>query len=134
MRVEVLGGVERRRRWLQDDKVRIVEETLEPGAKVSEVARRIGIAASVVFTWRRQARTVEKVGPCFAPVQIAAAETNEQAVKVVPEDGSRARSMAVARVGLIEIDLGNRQCRVADHSRGASALQAGRSQRLSRER
>jgi transposase len=106
MRVEVLGGVERRRRWLQDDKVRIVEETLEPGAKVSEVARRIGIAASVVFTWRRQART----------------------------DGSRARSMAVARVGLIEIDLGNRQCRVADHSRGASALQAGRSQRLSRER
>ena len=62
MRVEVLGGVERRRRWSQDDKVRIVEETLVPGAKVTEVARRNGIAASVVFTWRRQARTVEKVG------------------------------------------------------------------------
>ena len=28
MRVEVLGVVERRRRWSQDDKVRIVEETL----------------------------------------------------------------------------------------------------------
>jgi transposase len=65
MRVEVLGGVERRRRWSQDDKVRIVEETLVPGAKVTEVARRNGIAASVVFTWRRQARTVEKIGPCF---------------------------------------------------------------------
>jgi len=63
MRVEVLGGVERRRRWSQDDKVRIVEETLVPGAKVTEVARRNGIAASVVFTWRRQARTVEKIGP-----------------------------------------------------------------------
>jgi hypothetical protein len=50
MRVEVLGGVERRRRWSQDDKVRIVEETLAPGAKVTEVARRNGIAASVV--WR----------------------------------------------------------------------------------
>src|ERR1700730_14378832 len=72
MRVEVLGGIERRRRWSQDDKMRIVEETLVPGAKVTEVARRNGIAASVVFTWRRQARTVEKVGPCFAPVQIAA--------------------------------------------------------------
>ena len=47
MRVEVLGGVERRRRWSQDDKVRIVEETPVPGAKVSEVARRNGIAASV---------------------------------------------------------------------------------------
>ena len=58
MRVEVLGGLERRRRWSQDDKARIVEETLAPGAKVTEVARRNGVAASVVFTWRRQARTV----------------------------------------------------------------------------
>jgi hypothetical protein len=32
MRVEVLGGLERRRRWSQDDKARIVEETLVPGA------------------------------------------------------------------------------------------------------
>jgi transposase len=84
MRVEVLGGVERRRRWSHDDKMRIIEETLAPGARVTEVARRNGIAASVVFTWRRQARTVEKVGACFAPVQItAAAETGgETAVRV----------------------------------------------------
>jgi transposase-like protein len=61
MRVEVLGGLQRRRRWSHDDKVRIVEETLAPGAKVTEVARRNGIAASVVFTWRRQARTADRV-------------------------------------------------------------------------
>ena len=36
----MLGGLERRRRWSQDDKARIVEETLAPGAKVTEVARR----------------------------------------------------------------------------------------------
>ncbi|WP_456661125.1 transposase [Bradyrhizobium sp. LB13.1] len=42
MRVEVLGGLERRRRWSQDDKARIVEETLAPGAKVTAVARRNG--------------------------------------------------------------------------------------------
>ena len=65
MRVEVLGGLERRRRWSQDDKARIVEETLAPGAKVTEVARRNGVAASVVFTWRRQARTAERVGALF---------------------------------------------------------------------
>jgi transposase len=47
MRIEVLGGVERRRRWSHDDKMRIVEETLAPAAKVSEVARRNGIASSV---------------------------------------------------------------------------------------
>src|SRR5207302_1673607 len=35
MRVEVLGGVERRRRWSRDDKMRIIEETLAPGAVVT---------------------------------------------------------------------------------------------------
>jgi hypothetical protein len=49
-----------------------------PGAKVTEVARRNGVAASVVFTWRRQARTIEQVGPRFAPVQIAAAKAVEE--------------------------------------------------------
>ena len=32
MRVEVLGGVERRRRWSHDEKMRILAESLEPGA------------------------------------------------------------------------------------------------------
>ena len=44
MRVEVLGGVERRRRWSRDDKMRIIEETLAPGAVVTEIARRHGVA------------------------------------------------------------------------------------------
>ena len=89
MRVEVLGGLERRRRWSQDDKARIVEETLAPGAKVTEVARRNGVAASVVFTWRRQARTVAQVEPRFAPVQIAAAEAIEKTSNLLPADRPR---------------------------------------------
>jgi transposase len=110
MRVEVLGGLERRRRWSQDDKTRIIEETLAPGAKVTEVARRNGVAASVVFTWRRQARTVEKVGPCFAPVQISAgAETSGVSAKPSPENDGRIRLVPAGRTGLIEIDLGNRR-------------------------
>jgi transposase len=43
MRVEVLGGVERRRRWSRDDKMRIIKETLAPGAVVTEIARRHGM-------------------------------------------------------------------------------------------
>ena len=109
MRVEVLGGLERRRRWSQDDKARIVEETLAPGAKVTEVARRNGVAASVVFTSRRHARTVAQVEPRFAPVQIAAAEAIEETSKLLPADDSRVRSVTSARSGLIEIDLGNRR-------------------------
>jgi transposase len=110
MRVEILGGLERRRRWSQDDKARIVEETLAPGAKVTEVARRNGVAASVVFTWRRQARTTERVGPCFAPVQIAAAaEAGDENSKRPSDDDRRMRQLPAARNGLIEIDLGNRR-------------------------
>src|SRR3979490_1387249 len=104
MRVEVLGGVERRRRWSQDDKTRIVEETLVPGAKVTEVARRNGVAASLVFTWRRQARTGGKAELCFARVRIAvAAETFEETAKPLSEDDKRVRSVPAARNGLIEI-------------------------------
>ena len=108
MRVEVLGGLERRRRWSQDDKARIVEETLAPGAKVTAVARRNGVAASLVFTWRRQARTSEQVVPSFAQVQIAAREA-EETPKLLPAGDSRGRSVVAARIGLIEIDLGNRR-------------------------
>jgi transposase len=109
MRVEVLDGIERRRRWSHDDKIRIVEETLVPGAKVTEVARRNGVAASLVFAWRRQARSVEQVGPRFAPVQIATSEVLEETSKLLPADDRRVRSVAAGRIGLIEIDLGNRR-------------------------
>lgn len=123
MRVEVLDGVERRRRWSQDDKARIVEETLVPGAKVTDVARRNGVAASVVFTWRRQARTVEKVGPCFTPVQITAAvEPSAEDAKPLSKDDRRLRPVPAARNGLIEIDLGNRRRVLVDAQVDAAAL------------
>src|ERR1700678_3304702 len=74
MRVEVLGGVERRRRWSRDDKMRIIEETLAPGAVVTEIARRHGIATSLVFTWRRPrlATVASAAGPRLVPVQVTA--------------------------------------------------------------
>ena len=50
---EVLSGVQRRRRWTPEEKVRIVEETYLPGMSVSLVARRHGIGGSQIFTWRR---------------------------------------------------------------------------------
>src|SRR5271156_2810010 len=110
MRVEVLDGLERRRRWSQDDKARIVEETLVPGVKVTDVARRNGVAASVVFTWRRQARTGVKVGPWFAPVQSGAAVgTSAGEWKPLAKDARRLQPMPTARSGLSEIDLGNRR-------------------------
>lgn len=44
----------RRRIWREDEKRRIVAETLGPGASVSIVARRHDINTNMLFTWRRQ--------------------------------------------------------------------------------
>lgn len=52
-KIEVITSVQRRRRWTAAEKVRIVEETYEPGATVSLVARRHGVAPNQLFTWRR---------------------------------------------------------------------------------
>lgn len=55
-RVEVLTGPGRRLKWSDEDKARIVAETLEPGAVVAEVARRRQVCPQQVFTWRREMR------------------------------------------------------------------------------
>jgi transposase len=52
-RVEIITSVQRRRCWTASEKVRIVEETFEPGMTVSLVARRHGVAPNQLFTWRR---------------------------------------------------------------------------------
>ena len=51
-RFEVIDGAVGRRRWSADDRARILEETLVPGAVVSVVARRHGLTPQQLFTWR----------------------------------------------------------------------------------
>ncbi|TYL92383.1 transposase [Bradyrhizobium rifense] len=63
------------RRFSKDDKARIVEETLVPGAVVSEIARRHGLAPQQVFTRLRQVRrlpTSMADDPPFVPTVIEA--------------------------------------------------------------
>ena len=54
--MEIITGRERRRRWSMVDKIRLVAETNEPGALIRAVAARNDVSASLLFTWRRQAR------------------------------------------------------------------------------
>ncbi|MCP3459262.1 transposase [Bradyrhizobium sp. CCGUVB23] len=74
-RLEVITETGRRRWFSKDDKARIVEETLVPGAVVSEIARRHGLTPQQVFTWRRQARrlpTPMADDPPFVPAVVDA--------------------------------------------------------------
>ena len=53
-RVEVLVGVQRRRRYTAEQKMAFVQEATQPGMTISYVARRHGIAPSLIFGWRRR--------------------------------------------------------------------------------
>jgi transposase len=75
--VEVITGRERRRRWSMEDKLRIVSETLEPGASVSQVAARHDVYPGLLFIWRRQVREgklVPQPKHLFLPIQTQAAD------------------------------------------------------------
>ena len=50
--VEVRVRAERRRPWTDEDKLRIVRETLVPGTVVQAVADRHGVSTGQLYTWR----------------------------------------------------------------------------------
>jgi transposase len=115
--VEIITGRERRRRWSVEDKLRIVAETQEAGARVSAVAARNGLCESLLFAWRRQVREgilVRSEAPVFLPVRTLEVATPAAAEPSGPRPMSQ--SMAVRSAsssGLMEIELGDgRQVRV----------------------
>jgi transposase len=72
-RVEVITGVGRRRSWPNDFKARVVAESLEPDAVISEVAGRHGLKPQQLFSWRNQFRTHAPVPRVFAQVVVETA-------------------------------------------------------------
>ena len=98
--LEVITETGRRRWFSKDDKARIVEETLIPGAVVSEIARRHGLTPQQVFTWRRQARRlptpmaddppfIPAVVDAMAPVVVAGHERKTARRKAKPDVRAR---------------------------------------------
>jgi transposase len=52
-KIEIITGVQRRRRWTPEQKLAWVQRTTEPGMSVSLVAREAGISTSQLFQWRK---------------------------------------------------------------------------------
>ena len=71
--VELLAAPAAKRRWSDEAKGRMVAETLVPGVTVNEVARRHGVKANHLSSWRTLARKGKLVvpevagAPCCAP-------------------------------------------------------------------
>src|ERR1700716_1139785 len=71
-RIEVITGQRRRRRWTAQEKARIVAESFEEGANISEVARRNGVVRGLLTVWRHKFAAAAGVqAPGFVPVRIA---------------------------------------------------------------
>src|SRR5262245_5110312 len=86
-RIEVLTGVERRRKWSAQEKVEIIAESLVEGVVVSEVARRHGLSPQQLFGWRARLRdAVEGSSPsCDAtPAFVPAIVENEPLPAAAP--------------------------------------------------
>jgi transposase len=86
-RIEVLSGLERRRRWSAEQKRTIVAEAFAPGATVCEVARRVDVVPGQIYRWRHELRTAARG---FAEVVIS------------PEPGER----STAGTPAVEIEFG----------------------------
>ena len=70
--MEIITGVERRRQWRDEEKLRILAELDQPGAKFSEVARRHDVSRGLLWQWRdaqRRGRLVAET-PGFLPLQV----------------------------------------------------------------
>ena len=117
-RLEVITGTGRQRQFTEDFKAGVVEETLVPGAVVSEVARQHGLTPQQVFTWRRQARqplaNTESKAPQFVPAIVETA-----APSLVLRGQQRKRTSQAGRsCGSIEVEIDGMTIRIG---RGAEA-------------
>lgn len=128
-RIELITGTGRRRRWSSDDKARIVEESLRPGANVSEVARHNGLNPQQLFSWRRAAHTLFQEGADATPADRTEdfpAPGQRRTVRQVRSSGSGEETPAFAPVviaaaapsppltasGTVEIAVGDAVVRV----------------------
>jgi len=117
-RVEVITGTGRRRRFSEDYKAQIIEETLAPGAVVSEVARRHGLSPQQLFGWRRQARQPAADAGAAEPLFVPAIVDAALPAQAVRRRGRGRTRQADRTAGMIEVEIDGVTVRIG---RGAEA-------------
>jgi transposase len=117
-RIEVTVRTERRRRWSAEEKLRIVRETLRPGAVAQVVADRNGIGTGQLYTWRKQMLTAAITG--FAAVETVAEP--RVAPRLTASSVASDPSPAVIAEVAIEVELPNGARVRVGNGAGASLL------------
>ena len=100
--MELITGVERRRRWSLEEKLRIVAETEQPGSGIAEIARRYEISRGLLWNWRSQVRRGAlrpDPPPVFLPVQTISEPANGHDTKyMAPSAGSGAEQVTGSKI------------------------------------
>jgi len=106
--MEIITGVERRRRWRIEDKLRIVAEAETPGAIISHVARRHHISRGLLSNWRQQVRrgalAADDHSAVFMPVRMLSEPMSSSPAVAVPREQNGVAGV-VAEDRRIEIAL-----------------------------
>ena len=76
-RMEIISGVERRRRWSKAAKLEILAEADQPGVRIGDVARRHDIYPAQIRVWRRVLSPFDAPSS-FIPVKLLDEEALEQ--------------------------------------------------------
>ena len=76
-----------RRRWSAEEKARVVRESLRPGERVGEVARRYGISRWQLSTWRSLARQ-GKLAVASSPEPVGAEPRTQSAFATLEVDSA----------------------------------------------
>jgi transposase len=96
----------RRRRWTEDEKLRIVAESLSGRRLVSSTARRHGISRSLLTTWRRQFRVQPQLGGEAGSGFVPAVALPEGPASAPPALSSTRMEIVVSRDRRIIVDAG----------------------------
>lgn len=109
--IQVRGRESKRRFRTVEEKRRIVEETLQPGASVARVARAHGVNANQVFGWRRlyQQGRLER-GSSETPDLLPVRVVGTTAMEAARSTGTRRRRTPS---GMIHVELPKGQLRIA---------------------
>jgi transposase len=95
-RLEVIEGPTGRRRRTKAERARIAAESLVPGVKVADVARRHGTTRWQVYDWRKKLRTGQLVVPeSMATLPMFAERVVEDAVAQAPAASSTAPGLEI---------------------------------------
>ena len=118
-RLEVFTGAGRRRKWSNEDKARIVAETVASGESVCAVARRHGLSPQQLFGWRRQLREAAARHSEAEELQFVPAVVDAVApAPALRRERKALRCKSEPDVGVIEVEVNGVTIRVG---RGADA-------------